>query len=386
MERVYLDNGATSYPKAPGVAKAMIDYIENIGTNINRGGYRSAYSAAEVVLDTRERLIKLFNYSNSNNVIFTPNITYSLNFIIKGLLKPGDHCIVTSMEHNAVMRPLMQMHKKGVEFTKVKCDFEGRLNPEDIEKNVKENTKAVIMTHSSNVSGTIMPVYEVGQICKKHNIKFIVDSAQTAGAFDIDMKKMNIDGLAFTGHKGLLGPQGIGGFIITDEMAEIMEPLVSGGTGSMSDSEEIPPFMPDKFECGTINIPGIFGLNEALKYVEKEGIENIRTKEMELTKSFIDGVKTLKNVRLVGIEGTEGRTAVVSLDCRDRDNAEISYLLDKEFGIATRCGLHCAPSAHKTLDTFPQGTVRFSFNHFNTEREIQYAIGALEKILKNEIR
>lgn len=385
MKRVYLDNGATSYPKAPGVAKAMIDYIENIGTNINRGGYKSAYSAAEVVLDTRERLIKLFNYSNSNNVIFTPNITYSLNFIIKGLLKPGDHCIVTSMEHNAVMRPIMQMHKKGVDFTKVKCDIEGRLDPKDIEKNIKENTKAVIMTHASNVCGTIMPIYEVGEICKKHNIKFVVDTAQTAGAINIDMKKMNIDGLAFTGHKGLLGPQGIGGFIITDEMAEIMEPLVSGGTGSMSDSEEIPPFMPDKFECGTINIPGIFGLNEALKYIEKEGIENIREKEIELTRAFIEGVKTLENVRLVGIEGTEGRTAVVSLDCRDRDNAEISYLLDKDFGIATRCGLHCAPSAHKTLDTFPQGTVRFSFNHFNTEREIQYAIEALDEILKHEV-
>lgn len=241
------------------------------------------------------------------------------------------------------------------------------------------------MTHASNVCGTIMPIYEVGEICKKHNIKFVVDTAQTAGAINIDMKKMNIDGLAFTGHKGLLGPQGIGGFIITDEMAEIMEPLVSGGTGSMSDSEEIPPFMPDKFECGTINIPGIFGLNEALKYIEKEGIENIREKEIELTRAFIEGVKTLENVRLVGIEGTEGRTAVVSLDCRDRDNAEISYLLDKDFGIATRCGLHCAPSAHKTLDTFPQGTVRFSFNHFNTEREIQYAIEALDEILKHEV-
>jgi len=385
MKRVYLDNGATSYPKAPGVAKAMIDYIENIGTNINRGGYKSAYSAAEVVLDTRERLIKLFNYSNSNNVIFTPNITYSLNFLIKGLLKPGDHCIVTSMEHNAVMRPIMQMHKKGVDFTKVKCDIKGRLDPKDIEKNIKENTKAVIMTHASNVCGTIMPIYEVGEICKKHNIKFVVDTAQTAGAINIDMKKMNIDGLAFTGHKGLLGPQGIGGFIITDEMAEIMEPLVSGGTGSMSDSEEIPPFMPDKFECGTINIPGIFGLNEALKYIEKEGIENIREREIELTRAFIEGVKTLENVRLVGVEVTEGRTAVVSLDCRDRDNAEISYLLDKDFGIATRCGLHCAPSAHKTLDTFPQGTVRFSFNHFNTEREIQYAIEALDEILKHEV-
>ncbi|HHY78082.1 MAG TPA: aminotransferase class V-fold PLP-dependent enzyme [Clostridiales bacterium] len=382
MKKVYLDNGATSYPKAPGVAEAMINYIENIGTNINRGGYKSAYSAAEVVLDTRERLIKLFNYSNCNNVIFTPNITYSLNFIIKGLLKPGDHCIVTSMEHNAVMRPLMQMHKKGVEFTKVKCDTEGRLNPKDIEENIKENTRAVIMTHASNVCGTIMPIYEVGEICKKNSIKLVVDSAQTAGAFNIDMKAMNIDGLAFTGHKGLLGPQGIGGLIITDEMAEMMEPLVSGGTGSMSDSEEIPPFMPDKFEAGTINIPGVFGLNAALKYVEKEGIDNIRGRELELTRLFIDGVKTLENVRLVGIDGTEGRTAVVSIDCIDRDNAEISYLLDKDFGIATRCGLHCAPSAHKTLETFPQGTVRFSFNHFNTEQEIEYTIDALNKILK----
>ena len=382
MERIYLDNGATSYPKAPGVAKAMIHYIEDIGTNINRGGYKSAYSAAEVVLDTRERLIKLFNYSNSNNVIFTPNITYSLNFLIKGLLKPGDHCIVTSMEHNAVMRPVMQMYKKGVDFTKIKCDIEGRLDPKDIEKHIKENTKVVIMTHASNVCGTIMPIYEVGKICKKHNIKFVVDSAQTAGAFNIDMKEMTIDGFAFTGHKGLLGPQGIGGFIITDEMAEIMEPLVSGGTGSMSDSEEIPPFMPDKFESGTINIPGIFGLNEALKYIEKEGIESIREKELELTRLFIKGVKTLENVRLVGIDGTEGRTAVVSIDCKDRDNAEISYLLDKDFGIATRCGLHCAPSAHKTLDTFPQGTVRFSFSHFNTEQEIEYTIDVLNKILK----
>jgi len=382
MKKVYLDNGATSYPKAPGVAEAMINYIENIGTNINRGGYKSAYSAAEVVLDTRERLIKLFNYSNCNNVIFTPNITYSLNFIIKGLLKPGDHCIVTSMEHNAVMRPLMQMHKKGVEFTKVKCDIEGRLVPKDVEKHIKENTKAVIMTHASNVCGTMMPIYEIGEICKKHGIKFVVDSAQTAGAFDIDMKAMNIDGLAFTGHKGLLGPQGIGGFIINDEMAEIMEPLVSGGTGSMSDSEEIPPFMPDKFEAGTINIPGVFGLNAALKYIEKEGIDNIRNRELELTRLFINGVKTLENVRLVGIDGIEGRTAVVSIDCIDRDNAEISYLLDKDYGIATRCGLHCAPSAHKTLDTFPQGTVRFSFNHFNTEQEIEYTIDVLNKILK----
>lgn len=382
MKRVYLDNGATSYPKAPGVAKAMVNYIENIGTNINRGGYKSAYSAAEVVLDTRERLIELFNFTDSKNVIFTQNITQSLNFIIKGLLRPGNHCIVTSMEHNAVMRPVIQMSKKGVEFTKVRCDIQGRLNPKDILSSIKENTKAVIMTHASNVCGTIMPISEIGELCRQNNVKFVVDSAQTAGAVEIDMKRMNIDALAFTGHKGLLGPQGIGGFIITDDMTELMDPLISGGTGSMSDSEEVPPFMPDKFECGTINIPGIYGLNEALKYLEKEGIENIRERELELTDLFINGVKGLDGVRLAGIDGTEDRTAVVSIDCEDRDNAEVSYFLDKDFGIATRCGLHCAPSAHKTLDTFPQGTVRFSFNHFNTEKEIEYAIDALSKILE----
>nr|WP_303740721.1 aminotransferase class V-fold PLP-dependent enzyme [Lutispora saccharofermentans] len=378
-----MDNGATSYPKAPGVAHAMINYIENIGSNINRGGYKSAYSTAEVVLDARERLCSLFGYSNSKNVIFTQNITQSLNFIIKGLLKPGDHCIVTSMEHNAVMRPVMQLHKKGVEYTKVKCDIQGKLNPNDILECIKDNTKAVIMTHASNVCGTIMPISEVGELCRQNSIKFIVDSAQTAGAVEIDMKKMNIDALAFTGHKGLLGPQGIGGFIITDEMADLMEPLISGGTGSMSDSEEIPPFMPDKFECGTINIPGIFGLNEALKYIEKEGIENIRKAEMELTGLFINGIKALEGVRLAGLDGIEGRTAVVSIDCEGKDNAEVSYLLDKDFGIMTRCGLHCAPSAHKTLDTFPQGTVRFSFSHFNTEKEIIYALDALNKILNS---
>lgn len=383
MERVYLDNGATSYPKAPGVAHAMINYIENIGSNINRGGYKSAYSAAEVVLEARERLCSLFNYSNSKNVIFTQNITQSLNFIIKGLLRPGDHCIVTSMEHNAVMRPVMQLHKKGVEYTKVKCDIQGKLNSNDILECIKDNTKAVIMTHASNVCGTIIPISEVGELCRQNNVKFIVDSAQTAGAVEIDVEKMNIDALAFTGHKGLLGPQGIGGFIITDEMADLMDPLISGGTGSMSDSEEIPPFMPDKFECGTINIPGIFGLNEALKYLEKEGTENIRNTEMGLTGLFIKGIKALEGVRLAGLDGIEGRTAVVSIDCQGKDNAEVSYLLDKDFGIMTRCGLHCAPSAHKTLDTFPQGTVRFSFSHFNREKEIIYALDALNKILKS---
>lgn len=382
MKRVYLDNGATSYPKAPGVADAMMDYIVNIGCNINRGGYKSAYSAAEIVLDTRESLCKLFNHNNSKNVIFTQNITQSLNFIIKGFLKPGDHCIVTSMEHNAVMRPIVQLVKNGVEFSRIQCDSKGRLESRDLLKHIKNNTKAVIITHASNVCGTILPIKNIGKICKENGIKLVVDSAQTAGTINIDMESMYIDALAFTGHKGLLGPQGIGGFIITDEMSELMEPLVSGGTGSMSDSEEIPPFMPDKFECGTINIPGVFGLNAALNYIEKEGIDSIQKREMILTDLFIRGIKDIDKAMLIGIDGIVGRTAVISIDCINRDNAEVSYLLDKDYGIMTRCGLHCAPSAHKTLDTFPQGTVRFSFSHFNTENEVEYAIDALNNILK----
>lgn len=384
MNRVYLDNGATSYPKAPGVADSMVDYIVNIGCNINRGGYKSAYSAAEVVLDTRESICRLFNFKDSKNVIFTQNITLSLNFIIKGLLKPGDHCIVSSMEHNAVMRPIVQLVKNGIGFSRIQCDIQGRLNPQDLLKNIKDNTKAVIMTHASNVCGTILPIKDIGRICKEKGIKFVVDSAQTAGSVLIDIQDMAIDALAFTGHKGLLGPQGIGGFIITDEMSKLMEPLVSGGTGSMSDSEEIPPFMPDRFECGTINIPGVFGLSAALKYIEKEGIENIRKRELELTDMFICGIKNMDGAKLVGIDGIEGRTAVVSIDCINRDNAEVSYILDKDYGIMTRCGLHCSPSAHKTLNTYPQGTVRFSFSHFNTEDEVKNTIDALNKILKEK--
>lgn len=382
MERVYLDNAATSYPKAPGVGEKMKYFIDSIGCNINRGIYADAQTAGEIVLETRELLSQLFNFSKPENAIFTMNITQSLNFLIKGLLKRQEHCIVSSMEHNAVMRPLLQLEKKGVEFTRIQCDKEGRLKPNNLYKEIKANTKAVIINHASNVCGTILPIDEIGKICRENGIIFIVDTAQTAGIQDIDFGKSYIDALAFTGHKGLLGPQGIGGFIITDSLAEKIEPLVSGGTGSLSDREEVPPFMPDKFEPGTPNLPGIFGLNAALSYLEKEGIDNIRNREMELTGIFLKEIRNMEGIDTVGIQGAEGRTAVVSLDFNNQDNAEISYELDKNYGIMTRCGLHCAPSAHKTLGTFPQGTVRFSFSHFNTEKEVKYTIDAIMKILK----
>jgi len=381
MNKIYLDNAATSFPKAPGVSDSMKYYIDNIGANINRGGYSEQYKAEEIVFETREMVKELFNGEDSANVIFTQNITQSLNIVIKGYLKSGDHAIVSSMEHNAVMRPLVQLEKKGVEFTRVMCDEWGHLNPYDIEKAIKGNTKLVIITHASNVCGTILPIKEVGEICRENGVKFIVDTAQTAGCINIDMKENNVDVLPFTGHKGLMGPQGIGGFLVSSDMANEIEPLIVGGTGSMSDSEEIPPFMPDKFESGTLNLPGIFGLNEALKYLKKIGINNIYEKEMALTHKFIDGLSEIDKLVLVGLNCIEGRVSTISVDCLYHDNALIAHLLDSEYNIMTRCGLHCAPSSHKTLGTFPQGTIRFSIGYHNSIEEIEYALNALKKIL-----
>ena len=382
MDRVYLDNAATLYPKAPGVGDAVKHFIDDIGCNVKRGIYKSSLSAEEVVFDTREQLCRLFSFDKPENVIFAQNITQSLNFILKGFLKQGDHCIVSSMEHNAVMRPLTQLKGAGVDFSRINCDKLGRLKSEDITGEIKGNTKAVIMTHSSNVCGTVLPLYEVGEICKEKGLVFIIDSAQSAGTLKLDFQQLNADAIAFTGHKGLMGPQGIGGFLVGDRLAKAMSPYITGGTGSFSDSEEQPEYLPDKFEAGTPNIPGIFGLNAALKYLESIGIENILSKEMELTDIFMKEVSNMEGVMLVGLEGIIGRTAVVSLDFHGRDNAEIAYELDRKYGIMTRCGLHCAPSAHKTVGTFPQGTVRFSFSHFNTMEEIRYAIDGINRIIR----
>lgn len=379
---IYLDNAATTFPKAPGVADKMKAYLENLGCNIKRGSYANAFSAEEIVLETREKLCQLFSFSRPNNVVFTLNITQSLNFLIKGLLKPGDHCIVSSMEHNAVMRPLSQVVENGVQYTRVACDHQGRLNPEDIIKAFQKNTKAVIMNHASNVCGTILPLEEIGRICRDKGVFFLVDAAQTAGITDIDFQKAKLDALAFTGHKGLLGPQGTGGFLLSDTLVHVLDTLISGGTGSRSDREDVPPFMPDKYEAGTPNIPGIFGLHAALSYLEKEGLKSIRQKELELTELFLNKARNLPNVRCVGLEGTEGRTSVVSLDFLDKDNGEVAYALSKIYGIMTRSGMHCAPSAHRTLGTYPRGTVRFSFSHFNTQSEIACTMEALYKITK----
>ena len=381
MKYVYLDNGATSYPKAPGVAESISDYILNVGTNVGRGAYSQAYKAGNTVYETRELICRLFNFDKSENVIFTKNVTESLNILIKGLLKYGDHVIVSSMEHNAVMRPLNSLSSK-VEYTKVKCNDLGELYVKDVEAAIKTNTKAVIMTHASNVCGTILDLEGVGKLCKEKGLFFIIDSAQTAGFSDIDFYSLNADAIGFTGHKGLLGPQGIGGFIIGDKMLSETNTFIEGGTGSLSDTEIQPDFMPDKFEAGTLNIPGIYGLNASLKYILDYGIKNIKDNELHLLKYFIDGLEGINGIKLIGRKDTVNRTAVLSLDFLYNDNGIVSHELSSKYGIMNRSGLHCAPSAHNTLGTFPKGTVRLSLSHFTTIEEIDYTISSIKKLAK----
>lgn len=381
MKHIYLDNGATSFPKPKEVVDSMSNYLLYIGGNVNRGSYTNSFSAENTVYETRELLCKLFNFPKPENVVFTSGITESLNVIIKGLFNPGDHILISSMEHNAVLRPLNSIAKVGIEFTITPCNSKGELDISTLNNFLKPNTKAIIMTHSSNVCGTLLPLKAVGEFCKKNNIYFIADTAQTAGAIPIDMKDMRIDVLCFTGHKSLLGPQGIGGFLISEELCKIIKPLIEGGTGSFSESENQPSYMPDKFEGGTLNIPGIYGLNASIKYINSLGIDNIQNHEESLTKLFIDKVTEIPEATILGLPSSKSRTSVVSLDFKNFDNGEIAYYLDRYYGISVRCGLHCAPLAHKTLGTFPNGTVRFSFGIFNTIEDINYTIDSIKKVI-----
>lgn len=379
---IYFDNGSTSWPKAPGVAGAMAELLENGAFNINRGNYAGAYEVESIVLDTREQLARLFGGTDSRYMIFTPGVTYSLNYFIKGFLKPGDHVLVSGLEHNAVMRPLEQMKKYGVSYDIVPVDEEGNLEPDRLDEMVKPDTKAVIVTHASNVCGTVVPIWEIGEICRNRDLFFVVDTAQSAGTIEVDMKKCGIDFLTFTGHKGLLGPQGIGGFLISERLNRQMEAYIAGGTGSQSDSLMQPLSLPDKYESGTMNLPGIVGLHAALDFLEKTGIDVIHERKMELTKYFLEKVREIPDVRIIGRKDIENRVAVVSLDFQTVDNAVAAFELEQEYGIMTRVGLHCAPVAHQSLHTFPQGTVRFAFGMKNTREEIDCCVEGIERIIK----
>lgn len=384
MKKIYLDQASTSFPKAPSVADAVCRYLSGFAVNVNRGCYDTAYSVEEQVYETREQLCRLFHFPKCKNVIFTGNITASLNILLKGILRPGDHVLVSSMEHNAVMRPLVQLKKQGVTFDRIPCDPDGSLRLSEAEHLLRPETRLLVCLHASNVCGTVLPAKEIGSFCKKHGILFILDSAQTAGILPIDMEEMQIDALAFTGHKGLRGPQGIGGFLVREELSAQMVPLLSGGTGSISHTEEVPEFMPDRFEPGTPNLPGILGLHAALSDLEQSSMEQTLRHEQMLTQYFLDGLKKLdpsqETIRIIGKDTIEGRCAVVSVQTLRVDMAQAAYELDSEYGIMTRVGLHCAPSAHKTLGTFPAGTIRFSFGPENSVEELDTALKALAEI------
>ena len=386
MKKIYLDQASTSFPKSPSVADAVYQYLSGSPVNVGRGGYQAAYDVEETIFETREQLRRLFHFSSGKgkNVIFTPNITTSLNILLKGLLRPGDHVLVSSMEHNAIMRPLVQLTRSGVTFDRIPCASDGSFLLEQAEKLLKPSTRLLVCLHASNVCGTLMPVKDIGEFCHKHGLLFILDTAQTAGTIPIDMESAHISALAFTGHKGLRGPQGTGGFLIRNELVSLVEPLLSGGTGSISHTEEVPDFLPDRFEPGTPNIPGILGLHAALSDLEHISMEETFHHEMDLTQRFIDGIQNLdpqeKHLKLIGKKNTTDRCAVVSLQTLQKDMAMAAYELDSNYGIMTRVGLHCAPSAHKTLGTYPEGTIRFSFGPENTAEEIDLAIKALKKI------
>ena len=379
-QNIYFDNGSTSWPKAPGVAAAMSELLESGAFNINRGNYEGAYELESEVLMTRMQLSRLFHAPDSRCVIFTPGITYSLNYLIKGLLKPGDHVLVSSLEHNAVMRPLQQLAAQDIHYTMIPAESDGTTHPESVEGLIRPNTKAVIMLHASNVCGTLLPIRAIGKICKRHHLFFAVDTAQSAGSVDINMQECQIDFLAFTGHKGLLGPQGIGGFLISESLDQELTPLIAGGTGSQSDSLFMPDYLPDKYESGTLNLPGIIGLHAALSYLESEGIDTIHQKKMALTKYFFEHISSIPQARIIGKTDLADRLAVVSLDFPDYDNAQIAFSLEQDYGIMTRVGLHCAPLAHQTLHTMPQGTIRFAFSSFNTTSEIDQCILGLREL------
>lgn len=380
MKPIYLDHAATSFPKAPGVGQAMCDYIERLGRSVNRSTYATAAEAAGTVLEVREALCRLFHFDDPTHVVFTPGQTYGLNFAIQGLLRPGDHVVVSAMEHNAVMRPLMQLAASGVAVDRIPCRPDGTMDAAAAEPLFCERTRLAVITHASNVSGTLLPIAAISSLCQKHGVPLLLDAAQTAGHYPIDFMALGLSALSVPGHKGLLGPSGIGALLLSRDFAKQLTPLIAGGTGSASDSELLPPYMPDRFESGTLNLPGIYGLHAALQFIEAKGIAYFQKEERCLCERFLCGISKNQKIRLCGTADLTQRVGVISLDFPEMDNAEVAYRLEQAYGIETRCGLHCAPSAHKTLQTFPQGTVRFSFGYGNTEADIDAALAAIFEI------
>lgn len=378
---VYLDNAATTFPKPKQVIDAMYNYMLNIGGNAGRGNYSNSLQSNRCLYDARETICNFFGYDNPSNVIFTNNVTTSLNMLIKGLLKPGDHVITSSMEHNSVIRPLIDCKISiHIDLDIVNADSKGFISIDDIEKSIRSETKLVIITQASNVTGSIQNIKQIGKLCKDNGIFFIIDSSQGAGVLDINMKLTHADAIAFTGHKSLLGPQGIGGFIIDDNLNKNCLSILQGGTGSLSYSLEQPDFLPDKFECGTHNLPGIVGLSESIKFINSIGLNEINEHNKYLLKYLLNGLMNISGLKVYGDTSGDNSTTCVSINSDSLDASELGYLLENE-GIKTRCGLHCSPLAHKTIGTYPNGTVRLSLSYFTTKTDIEYTLKSINKII-----
>ena len=374
---IYFDNAATTLQKPENVAKVVAEAISSLG-NSGRGAYDAALYSMRTVYETRELINEFFNGDGPEQVAFMSNATEALNTAISGMLQPGDHVITTVMEHNSVLRPLYLQEQKGVAVTVLPVGEDGIVSSEAFEDAIRPDTEAIVCTHASNVTGTALNLYRIGEACKRHGLRFIVDVSQSAGILPIDMQAMNIDALCFTGHKGLFGPQGTGGLCLRKGVT--IRPLKSGGSGIHSFDKEQPQFMPELLEAGTVNAHGIAGLRAGLEYIKQESLERLYTKETLLTKTFYEGVRRIDGVKIYGNFDQEKRAPIVALNIRDEDAAKVSEILWEDYGIATRAGAHCAPLMHESLGTTEQGVVRFSFSSFNTMEEIKTAIEAIREL------
>lgn len=376
---IYLDNAATSFPKPKEVATAVYDFMVNNGTSSGRGSYKKAMQSDYIVYECRKLIGKLFNFDNPKKVVFTSNVTDSLNIAMRGILKENDHVITSSLEHNAVWRCLKTLERDiNIKIDTVECSKDGITNPQDIKKYIKKDTALIVFTQASNVLGTIQPIREIGAIAREHNIPFLVDSAQSAGAMKIDVKEDNIDILAFTGHKSLLGPMGTGGLIINTDID--IKPLKAGGTGGDSAYEYQPDYYPNHLETGTSNVSGIAGLREAIKFLNKEGIENIHNKEKELTKYALEKLETVKDIEIYGPKDCEKMLSVISFNIKDKRPEDVGSILDQKYDIMLRAGLHCAPTAHSVIGTKDRGTLRIGLGYFNEKEDIDKLVEALNNL------
>ena len=374
---IYMDNAATTMHKPKEVIDAVVAAMSSMG-NAGRGVNEASLSASRLIYDTREKLCRLFGAEDPRQIVFTANSTESLNIAIKGILNPGDHVIATMLEHNSVLRPLYELEKKGVRLTIVKSNPEGTLDLADIENAIAPDTKMIVCTNGSNLTGNYIDPEPIGTLAREKGIVFVVDASQTAGVFPIDVQKMKIDVLCFTGHKGMLGPQGTGGMYVRKGLS--VRPLLSGGSGVQTYSKTHPTEMPTALEAGTLNGHGIAGLHAAVEYLEKTGVDTIRAREQDLMWRFYEGVKEIPGVKVYGDFSTKNRCAIVTLNIGDYDSSEVSDELLTEYGISTRSGGHCAPLMHEALGTVEQGAVRFSFSHYNTEEEVDTAIRAIREL------